>query len=53
MLDGIKISVSRRSWVPVRASGTEDVVRVSAEAPSAKEAQQLAESYLERLRRLS
>jgi phosphomannomutase len=53
MLDGIKINVSRRSWVLVRASGTEDVVRVSAEAPSAKEAQQLAESYLERLRRLS
>jgi phosphomannomutase len=52
-LDGIKIRVSRRSWVLIRASGTEDVVRVSAESPSAKEAQRLAETYLEALRRLS
>ena len=52
-LDGVKISVSRQSWVLVRASGTEDLVRVSAEAPSAREAQQLAEAYLEKVKKYS
>ena len=53
MLDGIKINVSRRSWVLIRASGTEDIIRVSAESASLEEAKQLADSYLERLKRLS
>jgi len=53
MLDGIKVNVSRRSWVLIRASGTEDIIRVSAESASVEEAQQLADSYLERLKRLS
>jgi phosphomannomutase len=53
MLDGIKINVSRRSWVLIRASGTEDIIRVSAESASVKEAKQLADSYLERLKRFS
>ena len=53
LLDGIKINVSRRSWVLIRVSGTEDIVRVSAESPTAKEAQQLAESHLGKLRGLS
>ncbi|MGD0636487.1 MAG: hypothetical protein ABSA72_00410 [Nitrososphaerales archaeon] len=50
LLDGMKINVSKNSWVLIRASGTEDIVRVSAESPSAKEAQQLAESYLVKLK---
>lgn len=49
-MDGLKINVSSRSWVLIRVSGTEDIVRVSAESPSANEAQQLAESYLGRLK---
>ena len=53
MLDGIKIDISRRAWVLVRVSGTEDLVRVSAESPSQREAQQLADSYIVRLKRLS
>ncbi len=53
MLDGIKIDISRRAWVLVRVSGTEDLVRVSAESPSPREAQQLADSYVVRLKRLS
>lgn len=52
-LDGIKIAVSRRAWVLIRVSGTEDVVRVSAESPTPKESQRLAETYLDRLQRLS
>ena len=50
LMDGLKINVSSRSWVLIRVSGTEDIVRVSAESPSANEAQQLAESYLGRLK---
>ena len=52
LLDGIKINVSRRSWVLIRVSGTEDIVRISAESPSLKEAQQLAKSYVGRLKAL-
>jgi len=53
LLDGLKIGVSHRTWVLIRLSGTEDIVRVSAESASAKEAQQLAESYVARLKRFS
>ena len=52
LLDGIKIETSPRSWVLIRASGTEDVVRVSAESTSIKEAQELADSYLARVKKL-
>ncbi len=41
-LDGLKIPISSRSWVLIRPSGTEDVVRVSAESTSEKEAEKIA-----------
>ncbi len=44
-LDGLKIKTSGSSWVLIRVSNTEDVVRVSAEAPGVREAEQLAHSY--------
>ena len=50
-LDGLKIKTSGSSWVLIRASNTEDGVRVSAEAPSMKEAEQLARSYLLKVKR--
>lgn len=50
-LDGLKIKASGSSWVLIRVSNTEDGVRVSAEAPSAKEAEKLAHSYLLRVKR--
>jgi phosphomannomutase len=50
-LDGLKIKTSGSSWVLVRVSNTEDGVRVSAEAPSMKEAEQLAHSYLLKVKR--
>jgi phosphomannomutase len=50
-LDGLKLDLSGHSWVLIRASGTEDIVRVSAEAPSTEEAQQLANSFLDQLKR--
>jgi len=50
-LDGLKIKTSGSSWVLIRVSNTEDGVRVSAEAPSMKEAEQLAHSYALRVKR--
>jgi phosphomannomutase len=52
-LDGIKIRISPSSWVLVRSSGTEDIVRVSAEAGSKKEADEIADSYGKKVKRLS
>ena len=52
LLDGIRIGTSARSWVLIRVSGTEDAVRVSAESTSPKEAQELADSYLKRVKEL-
>jgi phosphomannomutase len=50
-LDGLKIKTSGSSWVLIRVSNTEDGVRVSAEAPSMKGAEQLAHSYALKVRR--
>lgn len=50
-LDGLKIKTSGSSWVLIRVSNTEDGVRVSAEAPSMKEAEQLAHTYALRVKR--
>jgi phosphomannomutase len=52
-LDGIKIQQSPRSWVLIRPSGTEDAVRISAEATSAKDAQELADSFMTKVKRLA
>ena len=51
VLDGLKIRTSGNSWVLIRVSNTEDGVRVSAEAPSMKEAEQLAHSYMLKVKR--
>lgn len=51
--DGVKLRLSNRSWVLIRPSGTEDVVRVSAEADTEARAHEIAEEYLSRLRELS
>jgi len=50
-LDGLKIRTSASSWVLIRASNTEDGARVSAEAPSLKEAQRLAHAYALKVKR--
>lgn len=50
--DGVKVRLSRGSWVLVRVSGTEDAVRVSAESRSRAAAQEIAETYLKRVKRL-
>jgi phosphomannomutase len=51
-LDGLKIETSSKSWVLIRASGTEDAIRVSAEAKTLEEAEELADSYLNKVKRL-
>jgi len=50
-LDGLKVRTSKSSWVLLRVSNTEEGVRVSAEAPSAAEAERLAKLYVGRVRR--
>ena len=50
-LDGLKIKTSNSSWVLIRVSNTEDGVRVSAEAPSMKEAERLAHTYILKVKR--
>lgn len=53
LTDGLKVMLPRKSWVLMRPSGTEDVVRVSAESTSAKKAEQLSKSFAKRLKELS
>ncbi len=51
--DGLRVALPQKSWVLIRPSGTEDVVRVSAEASSPARAASLAESFAKRLKELS
>lgn len=48
--DGLKIFLPGRSWVLIRPSGTEEVVRVSAEAKTAETAGRLTKEYAKKLR---
>jgi phosphomannomutase len=51
-LDGTKLYLDQSGWVLVRASGTEPLVRVYAEAPEAVLAERIAASVAARLRSL-
>lgn len=51
--DGVKIALSRNSWVLVRPSNTEGVVRISAEAGSEQKAAQIVNQYSRELKGLS
>ena len=51
--DGLKIALPGRSWVLLRPSGTEDLVRVSAEAGTADKAGELARKFAKKLKELS
>jgi len=53
LLDGIRLKTGAHSWVLIRASGTEDALRVSAESTSGEEAKELADSYLKRVEKLA
>ena len=53
LTDGLKMMFNDRSWVLIRPSGTEDLARVSAEAPTLDKASQLAKSFAKKLKELS
>jgi phosphomannomutase len=48
--DGVKLSLPDGSWVLVRQSGTEDVVRISAESKSERRAEELVRIYSRKLK---
>ena len=48
--DGLKVMLPKKSWVLIRPSGTEDVVRVSAESTSADRAEQIAKTFARKLK---
>lgn len=51
LLDGVKIDYEK-SWVHLRKSNTEPIVRVIAEAPTAGEAQKLADKFMSEIKTL-
>lgn len=53
LTDGLKLTLPKKSWVLVRTSGTEDVVRVSAEARTEGAADRLAKAFTKRVQELS
>ena len=50
--DGVKVQLSGRSWVLVRPSGTEDLVRVSAEAETSEKAARIVKEFSAKLKGL-
>ena len=50
-LDGLKID-DEKTWIHLRKSNTEPIIRVIAEAPTKAEADRLAETYLNEIRKL-
>ncbi len=53
LTDGFKLILPGHSWVLVRPSGTENVVRVSAEARTLDAAARIAKAFAKKLRELS
>jgi phosphomannomutase len=49
LIDGVKIRKSEKSWVLIRGSNTENVIRVSAEAKSEQRAAELVKEYSRRI----
>lgn len=50
-LDGVKIKVSERSWMLIRPSGTEPVIRCFSESKSEKRARKIVEKGLGLIKR--
>jgi phosphomannomutase len=53
LMDGLKITLPKKAWVLIRPSGTEDVVRVSAEAGTEEAAERTAKAFAKKLKELS
>ena len=53
LTDGVKIFPETKSWVLIRASNTENVIRVSAEAKSQQRANELVSDYSRKISEIS
>jgi phosphomannomutase len=53
LADGFKLILSKNSWVLVRPSGTENVVRISAEAKTSEAAAKIVKTFAKKLREVS
>ena len=53
LTDGLKLALPRKAWVLIRPSGTEDAVRVSAEAGTEEAADRVARKFARMLQELS
>jgi len=51
LLDGVKIDI-KNSWVHLRKSNTEPIVRIISEAPTVKEAEQLGQKFMDEIKSL-
>jgi phosphomannomutase len=51
--DGLKIRMDDKSWVLIRGSNTENVIRVSAEAKSSERAKSLVSDYVRKINALA
>jgi phosphomannomutase len=49
-LDGLKVKLSNNSWLLVRPSNTENILRISAEAPRKEEAERIVSKYSTKIR---
>ena len=49
LADGVKILLDK-SWVQVRPSNTEPIIRIMAEAPTSNDAKQLVDEYKNEIR---
>ena len=48
--DGIKIIFDKKSWVMVRPSGTEPIIRIYAESDSEKNLEVLMKKYIQKIK---
>ncbi|MEJ2543880.1 MAG: hypothetical protein P8Y99_07410 [Calditrichaceae bacterium] len=51
LLDGVKIDI-KNSWVHLRKSNTEPIVRIISEAPTAEEAEKLGQKFMAEIKSL-
>ena len=49
MTDGIKISIDSKSWIMIRPSGTEPIIRIYAESDSQEKLDELMSQYLKKV----
>ena len=48
--DGIKIVFDKKTWIMVRPSGTEPIIRIYAESDSEKNLERLMKEYIEKIK---